>query len=158
MKTVKLLFAAVVMTFAMSASAQIENHFFANVNLGISTPGTLGAWGVGAGYEKGLNNWLAWDIAMVDISSTFKRCGDGLQFGVKTGLRAYTPTFWGDNFRGYANYAGGYTYVKGAKKSSYGMIGGVGLQYKEKFSVGYAFQYETAGKSKIHFLSLGYAF
>ena len=164
MKAIKLLFAAVAMTFAMSANAQFFNgKFIADIKGGVFTPGSVGAWGVSVGYQKPLTESdgfnLAWDLISVDFTDTFKAAGDNWQIGVKTGLRGFTPTFWNDNVRGYANIGGGYTYVGGwAKKSAFGLVAGVGLQFKEKFSFGYSFQYETFGKSKAHFATLGWAF
>lgn len=163
MKAFKLLLAAVAMTFAMGANAQFFNgKFTAEIKGGVATPGSRGAWAIAAGYQKALTESdgfnLAWDVVTIDFTDTFKAAGDSWQIGVKTGLRGFTPTFWGDNWRGYANYAGGYSYIKAGKQSAYGMVAGVGLQFKEKCSVGYAFQYETAGKSKIHFATIGYTF
>ena len=156
MKAFKLLLAAVAMTFAMGANAQFFNgKFTAEIKGGVYTPGSTGAWAIAAGYQKAITESdgfnLAWDVVTIDFTDTFKNAGDYWQIGIKTGLRGFTPTFWGDNWRGYANYAGGYSYIKAGKQSAYGMVAGVGLQFKEKVSVGYAFQYETAGKTKIHF-------
>lgn len=160
MKVIKLFFAALAMTFAMNASAEkfFNGKFIADVKGGITSPGSLGAWGVGVGYEKNLNSWLAWDVLNVDFTDTFKNAGDGIQIGVKTGLRGFTKSFWGDNWRGYANLGGGYTFLKAGSRSAFGMVIGAGLQLKEKVSLGYSFQFETAGESKGHFFTVGYAF
>lgn len=89
---------------------------------------------------------------------------------VRTGLRLFTPTFWNDNFRAYTNLAPGYScgiwrdidfgawydpttgtvvVVNDSMKGhhGFGLSFGVGIQFKEKFSLGYTLQYETAGKT-----------
>lgn len=163
MKAIKFIIAAVAMTFAMGANAQFFNgKFTGEVKGGVYTPGSLGAWGLNVGYQKPLTENdgfnLAWDLVNIDFTDTFKNAGDCWQLGVKTGLRGFTPTFWGDNTRAYANIGGGYTYLGGAKTSSFGMVAGIGLQFKQKFSVGYTFQFETAGESKAHFATIGWTF
>lgn len=164
MKAVKLLLAAVAMTFAMGANAQFFNgKFTASVSGGAYSPGSAGAWNIGVGYQKPITDFdgfnLAWDMLTVDFTDTFKAAGDNWAIGIKTGLRGFSPSFWGDNWRGYANIAGGYTYLGGlAKTSAFALNAGAGLQFKEKVSFGYTFQYETAGKSKIHFGTIGFTF
>ena len=43
-------------------------------------------------------------------------------------------------------------------KHGFGLTFGVGVQFKEKFSVGYSLQYETGWKTKCHFATFGYTF
>ena len=53
MKGVKLFLAAVAMTFAMGANAQFFNgKFTASVSGGAYSPGSVGAWNIGVGYQK----------------------------------------------------------------------------------------------------------
>lgn len=163
MKAIKFIIAAVAMTFAMGANAQFFNgKFTGEVKGGVYTPGSLGAWGLNVGYQKPLTENdgfnLAWDLVNIDFTDTFKSAGDCWQLGIKTGLRGFTPFLWGGNTRAYANIGGGYSYVGGIKKSAFGMVAGIGLQFKQKFSVGYTFQFETAGESKAHFATIGWTF
>jgi hypothetical protein len=163
MKAIKFIIAAVAMTFAMGANAQFFNgKFTGEVKGGVYTPGSLGAWGLNVGYQKPLTENdgfnLAWDLVNIDFTDTFKSAGDCWQLGIKTGLRGFTPFLWGSNTRAYANIGGGYSYVGGIKKSAFGMVAGIGLQFKQKFSVGYTFQFETAGESKAHFATIGWTF
>lgn len=182
MKAVKLLFAALAMTFAMNASAE-GGHWTADVKLG----GVSGAggFGLGVGYQKNIkefNNWnLAWDVVSVDYAAPFNSPADFDLLAVRTGLRLFTPTFWNDNFRVYTNLAPGYScgiwregnigawydpttgaviVVDDSMKAhhGFGLSFGVGIQFKEKFSLGYTLQYETAGKTKCHFATIGITF
>lgn len=178
MKAVKLLFAALAMSFAMNASAE-GDHFTFDVKVG----GVAGAggFGFGVGYQKELkefNNWnLAWDVVSFDYAAPFNSPADFDYLSLRTGLRLFTPTFWGGNFRAYTNLAPGYTCAlwkeireywgngmilgyeeKMKAHHGFGLQFGVGLQFKEKFSLGYQLQYETAGKSKTHFATFGFTF
>ena len=182
MKAVKLLFAALAMSFAMNASAE-GDHFTFDVKVG----GVAGAggFGFGVGYQKELkefNNWnLAWDVVSFDYAAPFNSPADFDYLSLRTGLRLFTPTFWGGNFRAYTNLAPGYScgiwregnigawydpttgsviVVDDSMKAhhGFGLQFGVGLQFKEKFSLGYQLQYETAGKSKTHFATFGFTF
>lgn len=182
MKAVKLLFAALAMTFAMGASAE-DGHFTLDVKFG-GVAGS-GGFGVGFGYQKNIkefNNWnLAWDIVSVDYAAPFNSPADFDLLAVRTGLRLFTPTFWNDNFRAYTNLAPGYScgiwrdidfgawydpttgtvvVVNDSMKGhhGFGLSFGVGIQFKEKFSLGYTLQYETAGKTKCHFATFGITF
>lgn len=174
MKAVKLLFAALAMTFAMNASAE-GGHWTADVKLG----GVSGAggFGLGVGYQKNIkefNNWnLAWDIVSFDYAAPFNSPADLDYLSLRTGLHLFTPTFWNDNFRVYTNLAPGYTCVlakeftwntwgtldeKMGANHGFGLAFGAGIQFKEKFSLGYTLQYETAFKSKCHFATFGWTF
>lgn len=178
MKAVKLLFAALAMSFAMNASAE-GNHFTFDVKVG----GVAGAggFGFGVGYQKELkefNNWnLAWDVVSFDYAAPFNSPADLDFLSVRTGLRLFTPTFWNDNFRCYVNLAPGYTCAlvkeirelwgngmilgydeKMVANHGFGLAFGAGIQFKEKFSLGYTLQYETACKSKCHFATFGFTF
>lgn len=164
MKAVKLLFAALAMTFAMNASAQdfenfFDGHVIADVKLGGANG--AGAWGFALGYQKPITEFegfsLAWDVLNYEFNAPFKKPGDGWMMSVKTGAHLFTPSFWNDNLRGYTNLAMGYTYSKGLK-SAFGLTYGLGFQFKEKFSVGYTLIYETAGSSKTHFATFGWTF
>ncbi len=162
MKTFKLFFAALAMTFAMNASAEsfFNGNVIADVKLGGA--GGAGAWGFGVGYQKPITEFegctLAWDVLNFEFNAPFKRPGDGWMMSFKTGARLFSPSFWNDNLRGYTNLAMGYSYIGGAKTSAFGITYGLGLQFKQKFSVGYTLIYETAGSSKSHFATFGWTF
>ena len=155
MKTFKLFFAALAMTFAMNASAQdfenfFDGHVIADVKLGGANG--AGAWGFALGYQKPITEFegfsLAWDVLNYEFNAPFKKPGDGWMMSVKTGAHLFTPSFWNGNMRGYTNLA----------KSAFGLTYGLGFQFKEKFSVGYTLIYETAGSSKTHFATFGWTF
>ena len=101
---------------------------------------------------------------------------------MKSGLRLFTPSFWGDKWRAYVNVAPGYSCAlqKEVTIGSYidpvtgqivvtgddsmnanhgfGLTFGAGLQFNQKWSFGYTLQYETALKTKNHFGTIGFAF
>ena len=165
MKAVKLLFAALAMTFCMNASAQdfknfFDGHIIADFRLGGSSG--AGAWGFGVGYQKPITEFqgcaLAWDVLNYEFNGPFKGISDGWTMSIKTGARLFSPSFWNDNLRGYTNLSMGYTYNRAGKASAFGITYGLGLQFKEKFSVGYSLVYETAGSSKVHFATFGWTF
>ena len=196
MKSVKLLLAALAMTFAMGANAQdgkwtVDIKFgsvmcpYTNNNLGFGIPGRAAGFGLGVGYQKNLKefgDWkLVWDVASFDYAAPFNSPADVDFLAVRTGLRLFTPTFGGGNFRAYVNANPGYScalwkeytlyelwgngvivgYQEEEKMKAhhgFGLAVGAGIQYKEKFSIGYTLQYETAGKTKNHFATIGYTF
>ena len=166
MKTIKFLFAALAMTFAMNASAQ-DGHFIADVKLGGTNGG--GAFGLGVGYQKPITEFegctLAWDIINFEYTAPFTSPADFDMLSLKTGLRLFSPSFASDKLRAYTNLAGGYTMClakgfddKMKVNSAFGLTWGIGLQYKEKFSFGYTLLYETWAKSKYHMATFGYTF
>lgn len=191
MKAVKLLFAALAMTLAMNASAQIDGRFVIDVKFGGITPswanlynGKGAAFGVGFGYQvdiKEFNNWnLAWDVAKIEYAAPFDSPKYLDLLAVKSGLRLFSPSFFGDKWRAYTNLGIGYScvlekvptggyvdpitgdlYVTGDSMESnhgFGLTFGVGMQYNQKWSFGYTLQYETALKTKSHFATIGFAF
>ena len=186
MKAVKLFLAAVAMTFAMGANAQIEGRFVLDVKAGAITPGSQGAFGVGFGYQvdlKEFNDWnLAWDVANFEYAAPFNSPADLDLLALKSGLRLFTPSFWGGKWRAYTNLGVGYSCVlaKNLNLGAYydpttgqvvvvgddsmkanhgfGLTFGVGLQLNQKFSFGYTLQYETSCKLKTHFGTIGIAF
>lgn len=186
MKTIKFILAALAMTFAMGASAQINGRFIADIKAGVITPGSQGAFGVGIGYQvdlKEFGDWaLAWDVANFEYSAPFDSPKYLDFLAVKSGLRLFTPSFWGDKWRAYVNVAPGYSCAlqKEITIGSYydpvtgqivatgddsmqanhgfGLTFGAGLQFNQKWSFGYTLQYETALKSKNHFGTIGFAF
>ena len=186
MKAVKLLLAAMAMTFAMSSNAQIEGRFIADVKVGAITPGSQGAFGVGLGYQvdlKEFGDWnLAWDVANIEFAAPFNSPKNLDLLALKSGLRLFTPTFWGGKCRAYTNLGVGYScalqrnvamgayldpytgqvvvvgYDKMEANHGFGLTFGAGLQFNQKWSFGYTLLYETALKTKSHFGTIGFAF
>ena len=190
MKSVKLLLAALAMTFAMGANAQIEGRFTLDVKGGVITPGSQGAFGVGFGYQvdlKQFGDWnLAWDVANIEFAAPFDSPKYLDLLALKSGLRLFTPTFWGGKWRAYTNLGVGYScalqkeldgnigayydpvtgdvIVVGDADSKmrahhgFGLTFGAGLQFNQKWSFGYTLQYETALKTKSHFGTVAVAF
>ena len=190
MKSVKLLLAALAMTFAMGANAQKDGRFVLDVKFGGITPGSQAAFGVGLGYQKDIKefgDWtLAWDVANFEFAAPFDSPKNLDLLALKTGLRMFSPTFWGGKWRAYTNLAGGYSCVlqkeldgnigayydpvtgdviivgdadsKMRAHHGFGLTFGVGLQFNQKLSFGYTLQYETALKTKSHFGTVAVAF
>jgi outer membrane protein W len=186
MKAVKLLFAALAMTFAMNASAQDDGRYALDVKFGVITPGSQGAFGIGFGYQKDIKdfgNWtLAWDVATLEYEAPFNSPADLDYLSAKTGLRLFSPTFCGDKLRAYTNLGVGYTCVLAKQYNfgtyldpitgipvsvseesmkgnhGFGLTFGFGIQINQKWSIGYTLQYETAFKTKNHFGTIGIAF
>ena len=138
-----------------------------------------GVAGFGAGLvlEHELNPYLAWDIASAEFAIPFKF--DAADFCLQTGLRGFTPRFWQDNVRGFLSVAAGYDCgyfdeITGYKDKDifgwaipviekkahhgFGVSGGIGLQIKEHFFVGYTIEYSTAWKFTSHYGKFGYRF
>ena len=198
MKSVKLLLAALAMTFAMGASAQMTGRFVLDAKFGAITPAWTNIWtgkgaafGVGLGYQldlKEFNDWnLAWDVANFEFAAPFDSPKYLDLLAVKSGLRLFSPTFWGGKWRAYTNLGVGYSCVltkvikegnvgayldpntgqivvvgeyetKMQANHGFGLTFGAGLQFNQKWSFGYTLQYETALKTKSHFGTIGFAF
>ena len=107
MKKVKLFFAAVATIFAMNANAQ----FIADVRLG--SVASAGGFGLNVGYQKSLTEFqgceIAWDVVNFEFAAPFNSPADFDQLSLKTGIRAFSPSFGNDKFRAYTNLALGYT-------------------------------------------------
>ena len=178
MKAVKLLFAALAMTFAMNASAEDGNW---TVDVKVGGVAGAGGFGAGVGYQKNLTEFkgctLAWDIVSFDFAAPFNSPADLDMLALRTGLRLFSPTFGGGKFRAYTNLAPGYACVLAKEikplwgngvivgydesmgaNHGFGLAFGVGVQFKEKLSIGYTLQYETALKTKCHFATIGWTF
>ena len=191
MKAIKFLVAAMAMAFAMNANAKIfeDNHVTVNANIGcISGTGfSDGAFGFGVGFQTGVyeNDWisLAWDVAHFEWNAPFDSPGDWDYLNLKSGIRAFSPSFANDHLRAYTNLAMGYTCVlakgysvdvdwdddwwegpevevesKMKAKSAFGLTWGLGLQLNKKWSFGYTLEYETWAKTKCHFGTVSYTF
>ena len=182
MKAVKLLFAALAMTFVMNANAQKDDHFVLDAKFGVFTPGSIGGFGVGFGYQKNLtefNNFtLAWDVITAEYEAPFNSPADFGFLSAKTGLRLFSPSFLGDKWRAYTNLSVGYTCYMLSRDLAYtdaygnlvyerdtlkpfhgfGLTFGAGLQFNQKLSLGYTLQYDTYSKTKNHFATIGWSF
>lgn len=181
MKKVLFLAAAMTMAFAMSASAKIfeNNHFTVDANVGakvVSVPTPFGsasdsqaAFGIGAMFQTEVysNDWITvdWDVFRLAWIAPFNSPGDWDELQFKTGARAYSPTFANDHLRAYTNLDMGY--VLGLAKdvaddvqttSAFGLDWGIGIQLNKKWSLGYTLQWESAGKTKNHFGTIGFTF
>lgn len=179
MKAFKFFFFVVAMTFAMSASAQFvssgatkggsststdkTNYFLLDVRVG----GVAGAGGFGFNFggEKRYNDYIAWDYINVEYAAPFNSPADFDILSLKTGVRGFSPSFANEKLRAYSNLAMGYTCVLAkdwwgdmAASHGFGLTFGIGIQFNKKYSIGYSLQYETAGKSKSHLATFGFAF
>lgn len=172
MKAVKIVFAAVAMTLAMGANAQLklsEGKMAVNVNVGSYGPSTAG-FGLGVGYQADFytNDWctLAWDVLHFEWDAPFNSPGDADALNFKTGLRAFSPSFANDKVRTYTNldmgYSLGLTKVDGDvnTSSAFGLTWGIGLQVNKAWSLGYSLLYtkNSNGSGKSHFATIGYTF
>lgn len=128
MKYSKFFLAACLAAFALNASAQDETvetteptasmstksaskgdydhgyHLMPEIKLG----GYNGVFGFGANLvlEHEFHRYFAWDIVSLDFSAPFNRKEGSLS--LKTGLRYFTPRFWGGKVRGFVGAAVGY--------------------------------------------------
>lgn len=171
MKAIKFFVAAIAMTFAMGANAQLhlsEGTFALNANVGSYAPSTAG-FGLGVGYQADFysNNWitLAWDVLHFEWDAPFNSPGDSDMLSFKTGCRAFSPDFANDRLRAYTNLDLGY--VLGITDSDkvrtdhfFGLTWGIGLQLNKKWSLGYSLQYikNGDGDGKSHYATVGYTF
>ena len=134
------------------------------------------------------NNWisLSWDVIQFEWNAPFNSPGDYDYLNFKTGIRAFSPSFANDHLRAYTNFALGYTCVltkgytvdidyddlydyddwddavevdsKMKGHSAFGLTWGLGIQLNKKWSFGYTLEYETWGKTKGHFGTVGFTF
>ena len=128
MKYSKFFLAACLAAFALNASAQDETvetteptasmstksaskgdydhgyHLMPEIKLG----GYNGVFGFGANLvlEHEFHRYFAWDIVSLDASAPYD-FSEGC-VGLKTGLRYFTPRFWGGKVRGFVGAAAGY--------------------------------------------------
>ena len=197
MKKVLFLAAAMTMAFAMSANAKIfeDNHFTLNANLGgiVGAGGySEGGFGLGAGFQTGVLDSkyisLAWDVVQFEWNAPFDSPGDMDWLNLRSGIRAFSPSFANDHLRAYMNLGMGYTCVlakrytvdvdyddlydddwwdwddvvdvdsKMKAHSAFGLTWGFGLQLNKKFSLGYSLHYDTYSECKKHFVTFGFTF
>ena len=111
MKAIKLFSAAIAMVFALNANAQ--GHFVADFKVG--SVWEVGGFGIGLGYQTRIleksDFELAWDVANFEWTAPFNSPADLDMLSLKTGLRAFSPSFAKDKFRFYTNLSIGYTCV-----------------------------------------------
>ena len=171
MKAIKFFVAAIAMTFALGANAQLslsEGQFTVNANIGSYGPSTAG-FGLGVGYQADFytNDWitLAWDVFHFEWDAPFDSPGDSDMLSFKTGCRAFSPTFANDRLRAYTNldmgYVLGLTNVDKVRSSHYfGLTYGLGLQLNKKWSLGYTLEFvkNGDGKGKSHYATVAYTF
>lgn len=109
MKKVKLFFAAVATIFAMNANAQ----FIADLRLG--SVNSAGGFGLNVGYQKPIAEFqgceFAWDVVNFEYAAPFNSPKYWDVLSLKTGARAFSPTFGNGKFRAYTNLALGYSCV-----------------------------------------------
>ena len=145
-------------------------HLMPEVKLG-SCYGYAG-FGVNLVLEHEFHKYLAWDIVSLDFSAPFDFNHGNI--GLKTGLRAFTSRFWGDNARGFMSLAAGYDcnirehmefdktenkiHIKNKGFSGLGLSVGLGLQFKKHFFLGYTMEYSTAAKFTSHYGRFGFRF
>ena len=131
---------------------------------------------------------LAWDVIHFEWDAPFNSPADCDYLNFKSGIRAFSPTFANDHLRGYMNFALGYTCVlskgwdgdydwddlfdwddddwyddvddgtKMKAHSAFGLTWGLGIELNKKWSFGYTLQYESWGKTKSHFATVGFKF
>lgn len=145
-------------------------HLMPEIKIGSS----YGYAGFGANLvlEHEFHKYLAWDIFSIDFSAPFD-LSEG-NFGLKTGLRAFTSRFWRDKARGFMSVATGWDcnirehverdktgdkiHIKNKAKSGLGVSVGLGLQIQKHFFIGYTMEYSTAAKFTSHYGKFGYRF
>lgn len=114
MRTIKSIFVAAAMAFAMSANAQLFSGGHVTANFNIGSVAESAGFGLGIGYQTkpfytGDVVSLAWDVASFEWDAPFDSPKYLDQLSLKTGIRAFSPTFCKDKLRVYTNLALGYT-------------------------------------------------
>ena len=144
-------------------------HLMPEIKLG----SCYGVAGIGANIvlERDFHKNLAWDVVSVDFSVPFKFNASNI--GVKTGIRAFTNRFSKDRMRGFTSVAAGYEcnifdklvrweegfpIIKKKPHHGLGISWGIGLQFIDRISVGYALEYSTGIKYTSHYGRVGYRF
>lgn len=189
MKYSKFFLAACLAAFALNASAQDETvetteptasmstksaskgdydhgyHLMPEIKLG----GYNGVFGFGANLvlEHEFHRYFAWDIVSLDASAPYD-FSEGC-VGLKTGLRYFTPRFWGGKVRGFVGAAAGYQccikqvvdyydpdeiwtsktngvtrgrfHLNRKPLSGLGVSASIGIQIKKHFFLGYTMEY-----------------
>ena len=162
-------------------------HFMMETKIG----SYYGTGGIGENFvlEKQFHKYIAVDFFSVDFAMPFKikdyKC---FNLGLKTGVRGFTPRFWGGKACGYASLALGYDccladggaaadiargiaagFGIGLDDDDIGNPGwgashgfalswGAGLQFVDRVYVGYTMEYSTIFKYTSHYAKIGIRF
>ena len=114
MRTIKSFFVAAAIAFAMGANAQLFSGGHVTANFNIGSVAESAGFGLGIGYQTkpfytGDVVSLAWDVASFEWDAPFDSPKYLDQLSLKTGIRAFSPSFCKDKLRVYSNLAIGYT-------------------------------------------------
>lgn len=144
-------------------------HLMPELKLGACN-GSVG-WGANLVLEREFHKYLAWDLVSLDFSAPFDF--DFVNIGIKTGLRAFSPRFWGNKVRGFTSVGAGWDCMVVAEpnlrswrkaaglstsKHGVGVSWGIGLQIQKHVFVGYTLEYSSAVKNTSHYGKFGYRF
>lgn len=157
-------------TVSKSKSYDMGYHLMPEIKIG-SCYGFAG-FGANLVLEHEFHPYWAWDIASLDFAAPFNF--NEANFGLKTGIRFFTPRFSKDRMRGYMSLAAGYDcyikedveftkedgryHFKNKAHHGLGLSLGIGLQIKEHFYIGYTMEYSTAAKFTSHYGKFAYRF
>lgn len=162
-------------------------HFMMETKIG----SYYGTGGIGENFvlEKQFHKYIAVDFFSVDFAMPFKikdyKC---FNLGLKTGVRGFTPRFWGGKACGYASLALGYDcfladggaaadIARGiaagfgiglddddigdpgwGASHGFALSWGAGLQFVDRVYVGYTMEYSTIFKYTSHYAKIGIRF
>lgn len=96
---------------SVSSSASMDKSNYFLLDLKVGGVGGVGGFGVNLGGEKRYNEYIAWDYINFEYSAPFNSPADMDILSLKTGIRAFSPSFCNDKLRFYANLSVGYTCV-----------------------------------------------
>jgi len=130
--------------------------------------GPHGAFGANIVLEKEFNKYIAWDIFSIDFSTNFSNeAFSWFPIGIKSGARAFSPSWWDGKMRAYTSLALGYEcgIIKGGEDFNttaahgFALSWGIGVQIKRHFFIGYDLEYNSCDQwGTAHYAKFGYKF
>lgn len=142
----------VALLIACAANAKLGTGYTFGVELGLGSQFEFS----GRLQKQILPTYLAWDVVTLKYSNEWSALAGS--WGIKTGLRGFTPKF-GPGVKGFAALDMGYSGLYGGGYlSAFGMDFTVGAMWKH-FSLGYGFNSaHNGGTAMNHFARIGFTF
>jgi len=163
----KILMMAVALVMAVSANAQNPEK---GLSWGVET--AIGTeWELGARAQYNFNKYVAWDVLNVKYAYDWdsekiygtKFTVNWNEIAITTGVRAFSPTFFNDKMKAFANLDLGYGAMFGGdlngNTNCFAVDFGVGLYVWKGLYAGYALEVLAHdGSHKDHLFRIGYNF
>ncbi|MBQ7570803.1 MAG: hypothetical protein IJT19_01010 [Bacteroidaceae bacterium] len=160
----KILMMAVALVMAVSANAQNPEK---GLSWGVET--AIGTeWELGVRAQYNFNQYFAWDVLNVKYAydwdrtkiwgTTFKTHWN--EIAITTGVRGFSPTFFNDRMKAFANFDLGYgAMFNNGNTNCFAIDFGVGLYVWKGLYAGYALEALCKnGSHTDHLLRIGYNF